>query len=79
MQLGCWAVGNAAVIIGPLASLPLLVDAGVLLLETALVIALVAAPTAAAIGRLTSWGYRALLVLLMVSAAVGSVLAHLRS
>ncbi|CAN5562692.1 hypothetical protein BH23ACT6_BH23ACT6_11200 [soil metagenome] len=79
VQLSCWLGGNAAVIIGSLTSLSLVVDAGALLLATALVIALVAAPTAAAIGRLASWGYRFLLVLLMVSVPVGSGLAHLRS
>lgn len=79
VQLGCWALGNAAVILGSLTSLPLLVDAGVLLIEAALVIALAAAPPAAVTGRLTGWGYRALLMLLMISAPVGSILAHLRS
>ncbi|MGB3829881.1 MAG: hypothetical protein WA962_14010, partial [Ornithinimicrobium sp.] len=59
--------------------LPVVVDAGVLLLEASVVIAFVVAPTAAAVGRLNRWGYRALLVVLMLSAPVGSVLVHLRN
>lgn len=78
-QLGCWAAGNAAVIAGSLTSLPVVVDAGVLSLEASLVIALIVAPTTALVGRLSGWGYRALLVVLMLSAPVGSVLVHLRN
>lgn len=77
-QLCAWAAGNAAVMVGSLTAVPLGVDAGVVLLEVALVIALMAAPSAALVGLLKSWAYRGLLVLLILSAPVGSMLSHLR-
>ncbi|MGB3185790.1 MAG: hypothetical protein WBG36_10215 [Ornithinimicrobium sp.] len=76
-QLAAWAVGNTAVIIGSLSLTTLSVDAGVVLLEMALLIAFITAPAVAAVGRASGWGYRALLILLMVSAPVGSVLSRL--
>ncbi len=86
-QLSCWTVGNLAVITGSLVGIPAVVDAGALLLVIVLLLALVhtASPsrsdhrTLVPAGRLIRWGYRCLLVLLMVSAPVGAVLAHLRS
>lgn len=77
-QLGAWVAGNVAVIVGSLAAFPLGVDGGVVLLEGALLIALIAAPNAAVVGSLKSWGYRSLLVVLILSAPVGSILSHLR-
>ncbi len=77
-QLGGWVGGNAAVIVGSLSGLPLGVDVGVVLLEGALVIALIRSPGIAEIGHLRSWVYRALLLVLILSAPIGSVLSHLR-
>ncbi len=77
-QLCAWAAGNAAVIVGSLTAIPLEVDAGVVLLEVALVIALLAAPSGAVGANLKSWAYRGLLSVLIFSAPVGSVLSHLR-
>lgn len=76
VQLGAWALGNVVVIIGSLSSIALGVDAGVVLLELALVIAFISAPAAAAVGRMSGWGYRSLLIVLMVSAPIGSALSH---
>lgn len=77
-QLGGWFGGNAAVIVGSLSALPLGVDVGVVLLEGALVIALIRSPGIAEIGQLRGWGYRALLLVLILSAPIGSVLSHVR-
>lgn len=77
-QLVGWFGGNAAVIVGSLSALPLGVDVGVVLLEGALAIALIRSPSVTEIGPLRSWGYRALLLLLILSAPIGSVLSHLR-
>jgi len=83
-QLTCWGVGNAAVITGSLTGVPVLVDAGGVLLVVALMIALVRAgwrgpPVLRLGGGLVGWAYRCLLVILMISAPVGAVLAHMRS
>jgi len=83
-QLTCWGVGNAAVITGSLTGVTVLVDAGAVLLVVALMIALVRAgwrgpPVLRLGGGLVGWAYRCLLVILMISAPVGAVLAHMRS
>lgn len=77
-QLGGWVAGNAAVMGGSLTAFPQGVDAGVVLLGVSLAMALMAAPSGAVVGRLKSWAYRGLLVLLILSAPVGSVLSHIR-
>lgn len=94
-QLGCWSLGNVAVITGAMTRVSGIVDAGVPLLVIALAVALADAlrhdrpdesrdqaagsPVAGSMKRLTGWAYRILLVVLMISAPVGAVLAHLRN
>lgn len=77
VQLAGWNLGSLLVIAGTLATTPLLVDLGSVLLVVALVLALRArvggAPPAAMLA------YRALLLVLAVSIPVGIVLSHLRS
>ncbi|MEP6559608.1 MAG: hypothetical protein ABJD68_00830 [Nakamurella sp.] len=83
-QLASWLVGNAAVIAGSLLGVAGIVDAGALLLVVAVVMALIdtTRPTPlAAPGSsrwVMAWGYRCLLVLLIISIPIGSILAHLR-
>ena len=79
-QLGCWCLGNAAVIVGSLAAVAVVVDVGAALLVIALAVALADAlrgerPSGS---RMVGWAYRGLLVVLMISTPVGAVLAHLR-
>jgi multisubunit Na+/H+ antiporter MnhG subunit len=75
-QVGAWNVGNALVIGGSLAGIPWLVDVGSVLLLVALVIAFRATRPASR-PRWVEWAYRVFLVLLAVSAVIGSVIAHL--
>jgi len=92
-QVGTWNAGNAAVIGGTVVGGPLMVDLGSLLLFVAVAIALHAArPSAVRSGTGGSgvgsvprpvywpvyWGYRALLVVLLISIPVGMVLSHAR-
>lgn len=82
IQLAGWSIGNAAVIVGSLTSAPLIVDLGVPLLVVALVLALrdsTRGSRRGAMSRPTGWVHRAFLVILMIGAPVGAVLAHLRS
>jgi len=73
-------IAGFAVIAGSLTGVPVLVDAGAVLLVTGLVIALAhAVRRAPPVPRLVGWPYRCLLAFLMISAPVGAVLAHLRS
>ncbi len=83
-QLGGWNLGNAGVIAGTLASTPLIVDVGSVLLAFALLIALRATWSAAArftdpTSTLIIWTYRILLLVLVVSIPVGILLSHLRN
>lgn len=73
-----WNLGNAAVILGTLAGLPLLVDLGSLLLVIGLGIAAYAVRGSGS-GGVLGWAYRALLVVLIVSIPIGIVLSHLRN
>lgn len=78
VQFGCWNVGNAAVLAGTLLAVPVVVDAGGLLLVITLAIELWRART---IGRghpLLLWAYRVVMVVLLVSIPIGLVLASLR-
>lgn len=82
-QVGCWNVGNAAVVVGTLVGEPPAVDLGSALLVAALAIALYAAGpvTRRAPGRapaLVAWAYRALLLVLALSIPVGMALSYLR-
>ncbi|PVZ09120.1 hypothetical protein [Actinomycetospora cinnamomea] len=92
-QLGCWSLANAAVITGAMTGIAIIVDVGVPLLVIALAVALADAlrhdrPTESretagypvpGSNRLAAWAYHSLLVVLMISAPVGAVLAHLRN
>lgn len=81
-QIGAWNLGNAVVIGGTLASEPLVVDLGSMLLVIALAIALhTARPRAARsaverVSPLVGWAYRTLLVVLVVSIPTGMVPSH---
>lgn len=86
-QIGGWNLGNALVITGTLASEPLAVDVGSVLLVAALAIALHAArpttgpatrPAADRMPRPAAWAYRALLLVLLVSIPAGAAISHLR-
>jgi hypothetical protein len=83
-QLACWNVGNAAVIAGTLASLPVLVDVGGALLVVTLLLLTYAlrASGARVAGGVRRWylhGFRLLVAILAVSIPIGLVLAQLRS
>lgn len=75
-QVSCWNLGNAAVIAGTLASVPVLVDAGGVLL--ALTFGIAALVFRRPAPRLIGWVYRGVLAVLFVSIPIGIVLAHLR-
>jgi hypothetical protein len=82
-QIGCWNVGNAAVIGATLGGAPLVVDLGSALLIAALAIAFHATranhlPAAERVPPLVSWAYRILLLALAVSIPAGIALSHLR-
>lgn len=77
VQAAAWALGNAAVLAGTLTRLPLVVDAGAVLLVAALGIAVGVARTAAPGPARTA--YRLVLIVLLLSIPVGMVLAHLRA
>jgi hypothetical protein len=82
-QLGCWTLGNVAVIGGTLSGAPIMDTAGGALLVAGLGIAWHAArgrndPTAGRPTRIARWTYRCLLLVLLVSVPIGVVLANLR-
>jgi hypothetical protein len=86
-QIGCWNMGNAAVIGGTLAGEPLAVDVGSALLVIALAVAFHAArpgggtaarSAARAVSPLVEHAYRALLIVLAVSIPIGMALSRLR-
>ncbi len=82
--LASWNLGNASIIAGTLIGLPLLVDAGAVLLVIGLGAALsavrygAAAPRPGASLRLGGGVYRCLLLVLLVSIPIGVLLAHVR-
>ncbi|WP_022885645.1 hypothetical protein [Glaciibacter superstes] len=78
-ELLAWNLGGAAVIVGTLVRMPLVVDAGGILLVVALVALLRAVRSGAARPRWALLTYRCLLVVLIVSIPIGLVLAHLRA
>jgi hypothetical protein len=86
-QVAAWNAGNVVVIVATVAAQPWLVDVGSAVLVAALAVALHAARTASVEAAvpdgpwaptLVDWGYRVLLVVLLVSVPVGMVLAQLR-
>lgn len=76
-QFAAWNLGNAGVIVGTLAGLVVLVALGGALLVLALLLALVI--TRGARGGWLLLGFRALIVIVLVSVPVGIVLAALGS
>jgi hypothetical protein len=76
-QILAWNLGNALVVTGTLTTAPLVVDAGGLACVVALTLALLHSRRLRS--TLTSWAYRAVLAVLLVSVPVGLVLAHLRA
>ena len=77
LSLVGWNAGNALVIVGVLAAMPIVVDVGGLLLLAVLITALVATRHRAASARLVL--YRVALVLVIVSIPIGLILAHVRA
>ena len=75
IELICWNVGNAAVITGTLAAVPIVADIGGVPLVIPLVVTIRAVKTSSR--RLLSWGYRAAMGILIVSIPIGLTLAHL--
>lgn len=76
-ELSLFVAGNAAVIIGSLLALPLLVDFGGIALIGALVLALRAAAGAQNTWR--AWAFRVFYAAVIISVPIGLVLAHLRA
>lgn len=82
-QIGCWNLGNAAVVSGTLAGEPSTVALGSVLLVAALAVALHAAGLPSrrpleSVPALVGWTYRALLLVLALSIPIGIALAYLR-
>ncbi|HSU70692.1 MAG TPA: hypothetical protein VLI70_04490 [Micrococcaceae bacterium] len=75
--LACWNAGNALVVAGALSSIPVVTDAGGLLLVAGLVLAAVG--TRRAQRPLPAALLRAFYIVLVVSIPVGLVLSHLRA
>lgn len=78
VQIGCWNVGNAAVLAGTLLAVPAVVDLGGALLVITLAIELWRGRAIGAGHPLLLWAYRVVVVVLLVSIPVGLVLASLR-
>lgn len=79
-QLAGWNLGSLLVIGGTLVATPVLVTLGSVLLAVALVLALWADLRAPEDARTwVTWGYGAMLVVLLVSIPVGTILSYLRS
>ncbi|HJB64280.1 MAG TPA: hypothetical protein H9769_11295 [Candidatus Microbacterium pullistercoris] len=82
MMLACWNVANAAVIGGTLTRIPLVVDAGGILLLVPLIVAVRALLRRdGSVLRGSAWRgvLVALIAVLIVSMPIGLVLAHLRA
>lgn len=74
-----WNIGSVAVIAGTLTAMPLIVDAGGLLLLVALVL-LIRTVRGRGIGPAWAvWTYRSLLTITLISIPIGLALAHLRA
>ena len=91
VQAAAWNLGNVGVVVGSLSGTPGLVDAAAVPLLIALGVALRAAwlepkpasrgrrPQRAAVAESFRWGYRIMLIILVVSVPIGMLLAHLRA
>ncbi|GAA4833715.1 hypothetical protein GCM10023354_11540 [Garicola koreensis] len=78
-QLAAWNMGSAAVIGGTLLTMPLLVDAGGLLLVVTLVLMIRTVRGSRQGPAWALWTYRILLTITLISIPIGLVLAHLRA
>lgn len=91
IQLGCWVLGNAAVITGTVAATPIVVAIGVLPLLITLIIALLRTVPAGGDHNWSGpraelrtgpgwrlWAYRGVLAVLLISAPIGVLLSYLR-
>jgi hypothetical protein len=77
-----WSVGNAAVIAGQLLGLPLIVDAGGLLLVVALALLFGGVRGARPGARDTRWtlyAYRLILLIVLVSIPIGLIISHVKA
>lgn len=72
-----WLAGNALVVAGALAAMPILTDIGGIALLVVLVLALLA--TRSARRQALAWVLRAIYVILIVSIPIGLTLTHIRS
>jgi hypothetical protein len=77
IELICWNVGNAVVVAGTLAAIPILADLGGFSLLVSLVVTIRAVGTSSR--PLLGWVYRAAMGILIVSIPIGLTLAHLQS
>jgi hypothetical protein len=75
IELICWNVGNAAVITGTLAAVPIVADIGGIPLLIALVGTIRSVRTSSR--RLLSWSYSASMGALIISIPIGLTFAHL--
>lgn len=78
-QLTAWNLGGAAVIGGTLVRMPLIVDAGGLLLVIALALVVYTVRGRTSAPLLALWTYRVLLIVVLVSIPIGLMLAHIRA
>jgi len=78
-ELVSFNLGNAAVIAGTLAGMPIILDAGGLLLVIALACFIAAVRGSRSGPRWPLWVYRALIAILLVSIPVGLVIARLKA
>lgn len=78
VELATWNVGNAAVVAGTLLGVTALVDAGGALLVVTLALAIQAVRGAVAPPRWALYGFRVLLLVLLVTIPIGLLLAQIR-
>lgn len=78
LELGGWLLGSAAVIGGTILGVPLIVDAGGILLLVSLITFAVAVRKPATASPVTLLLFRIVLLVIIVSMPIGLVLAHLR-
>lgn len=78
-ELVAWNAGCVAVIAGTLATMPLIVDGGGVLLVVALALMVATVRGRTAGPTWAVWLYRILLVVIVVSIPIGLVIAHLRA
>ena len=75
MELACWNAGNAAVVVGDLVRIPVVVAVGGALLAVVLVLQLAHLRHVAAGMRWAAWLYGVVVAVLLVSIPIGILLA----